>query len=70
MFRMWGYPYTSVLGAALMAAALVTTLFTQAFRPTLIYGVPFLMLLSAAYAIRRTRSAEPAQALGEETSKS
>src|SRR3984885_10717259 len=36
-FRMWGYPYTSLLGAALMFAALVTTLFTREFRPTLVY---------------------------------
>ncbi len=66
VFRMWGYPYTSLLGAGLMAAALVTTLFTQAFRPTLIYSVPFLLLLSAAYGVRRTRSAARTQALGEE----
>jgi L-asparagine transporter-like permease len=54
-FRMWGYPYTSLLGAALMTAALVTTLFTQAFRPTLIYGIPFLLVLSAVYVIGRNR---------------
>jgi AAT family amino acid transporter len=66
-FRMWGYPYTTVIGAGLMAAALVTTLFTQAFRPTLIYGVPFLILLSLAYALRGTRAAKDIPGAGEET---
>ena len=54
-FRMWGYPYTSLAGAALMLAALITTLFTQAFRPTLIYGIPFLLVLTVGYALRRNR---------------
>jgi len=53
-FRMWGYPYTSLLGAALMLAALITTLFVREFRPTLIYGIPFLILLTAAFYLRRT----------------
>jgi AAT family amino acid transporter len=55
-FRMWGYPYTSLLGAALMLAALVTTLFTDAFKPTLIYGLPFLAVLTIAYTLWRNRS--------------
>ena len=56
-FRMWGYPYTSLVGILLMAAALVTTFFSPAFRPTLLYGVPFLILLSGFYYIRRTSTA-------------
>ncbi|HZL27026.1 MAG TPA: amino acid permease [Acidobacteriaceae bacterium] len=52
-FRMWGYPYTSLLGAALMLAALITTLFTRDFRATLVYGIPFLLILTAAFYIRR-----------------
>jgi len=56
-FRMWGYPYTSILGAALMLAALVTTLFTREFRPTLIYGGPFLLILTAAFYLRRAPAA-------------
>jgi AAT family amino acid transporter len=55
-FRMWGYPYTSLAGATLMLAALATTLFTPAFRPTLIYGIPFLLVLCAVYAIRQRRA--------------
>ena len=54
-FRMWGFPYTSLLGVLLMSAALLTTLFTPAFRPTLIYGVPFLLLLTAAYEVIQRR---------------
>ena len=50
-FKMWGYPYTSLLGAALMFAALVTTPFTRAFRPTLIYGIPFLVILIIAFTL-------------------
>jgi amino acid transporter, AAT family len=66
-FRMWGYPYTSLLGAALMSAALVTTLFTREFRPTLLYGVPFLLVLTAAYGMRRARALAVSQPALEET---
>lgn len=52
-FRMWGAPWTSLLGAGLMAAILLTTLFTEAFRLTLVIGAPFLLALSAAYALRK-----------------
>jgi L-asparagine transporter-like permease len=65
-FRMWGYPYTSLLGAGLMTAALVTTLFTEAFRPTLLYGIPFLLLLTTAYAIGRSRSAAARSSMAKE----
>lgn len=54
-FRMWGYPFTSLLGVSLMGGALLTTLFTPAFRPTLIYGVPLLVLLTAAYQVIKRR---------------
>jgi L-asparagine transporter-like permease len=48
-FRMWGYPYTSLLGALLMAAIMLTTLSTAEFRMTMIFGGPFLVCLSIAY---------------------
>jgi L-asparagine transporter-like permease len=51
-FRMWGFPFTTLLGAGLMAAVLVTTLFTPAFRLTLVVGVPFLMCLALVYRTR------------------
>src|SRR6202049_2102706 len=48
-FRMRGFPATTLLGAALMAAVLLTSAFTDAFRMTLIFGLPFLGALGAAY---------------------
>jgi AAT family amino acid transporter len=54
-FRMWGYPYTSALGATLIVAILITTAFTREFRMTLVYGVPFLAVLSIAYLARARR---------------
>lgn len=54
-FRMWGFPWTTLVGATLMLAALVTTPFTAAFRPTLLYGLPLLLLLSLAYWLRSRR---------------
>ena len=54
-FQMWGYPYTSLLGAGLMLAALATTLFVPVFRPTLLYGIPLLLALTAAYSLRQKR---------------
>lgn len=52
-FRMWGYPYASLLGAGLMAALLLTTAFTGPFRMTLVYGVPALGLFYLAWRMRR-----------------
>ena len=68
LFRMWGYPYTSLFGAGLMLAALGTTLFTAAFRPTLIYGVPLLILLSLAYLLGRARPAHTSREIAKEIS--
>ncbi|MNF42757.1 GABA permease [compost metagenome] len=48
-FRMWGFPWATLLGLALMLAILVTTAFVPAFRMTLVFGIPFLALLTAAY---------------------
>jgi amino acid transporter, AAT family len=54
-FRMWGYPYASLLGAGLMCGILITTAFTREFRMTLLCGIPFLVLLTGVYftALRR-----------------
>jgi L-asparagine transporter-like permease len=51
-FRMWGYPYLSLLGAALMLAILLTTLFTSEFRMTTLFGIPFLLLLAFIFQAR------------------
>ena len=63
-FRMPGYPLTTFLGAALMAAVLVTTALTPVFRPTLLFGIPLLLLLSAAYRICYRRAARQALSSG------
>ncbi|WP_043288650.1 amino acid permease [Paraburkholderia oxyphila] len=67
-FRMWGYPGTSVAGAVLMGAALVTTVFTREFRMTLMCGVPFLLVLAVVYRVwyrGRALGAQSAGAQGE-----
>lgn len=51
-FRMWGFPALTLLGAGLMLAAMATTLFTPAFRLTLLTGLPFLTVLSLVYALK------------------
>ena len=48
-FRMRGFPVTTLLGAGLMAALLLTTAFTDAFRMTLVFGLPYLGCLSLIY---------------------
>lgn len=61
-FRMWGAPWTSLLGALLVGAILLTTLFTAEFRMTLVYGLPLLALLAAAFVWRyKVRYRETAQ---------
>jgi amino acid transporter, AAT family len=60
-FRMPGYPFTSALGIVLMAAALVTTLFTREFRMTLVYGVPFLLVLVVVYQMRSRKAESESQ---------
>ncbi len=51
-FRMIGFPVATLAGAAVMAAILLTTLFTREFRLTLLFGVPFLGLLTVVYYAR------------------
>lgn len=50
-FRMWGFPVFTLLGAALMAGVIITTLFTKEFRTTTLVGVPFLVVLVVIYAV-------------------
>jgi L-asparagine transporter-like permease len=57
-FHMWGFPLTTLLGAALMAALLITTAFTEPFRLTLVFGLPYLSLLALIYRWRY-RGASP-----------
>jgi L-asparagine transporter-like permease len=64
-FRMPGFPATTLLGAALMAAVLLTTAFTDAFRLTLVFGLPFLAALVACYRLCYRRGAAPAVSSSE-----
>ncbi|MFU2512846.1 amino acid permease [Pseudomonas aeruginosa] len=48
-FRMWGFPFATLLGLFLMMAILATTAFVPEFRMTLVFGVPFLGGLALAY---------------------
>ena len=50
-FRMRFFPYTTLLGLVLMGAVMITTYFTDAFKMTLVFGVPFLLILSLVYAL-------------------
>ncbi|MGA8709185.1 MAG: amino acid permease [Steroidobacteraceae bacterium] len=59
-FRMWGYPLTTLLGAGLMAALLITTAFTEPFRMTLVFGLPYLAFLALIYNARFRRTRLPA----------
>jgi L-asparagine transporter-like permease len=52
---MIGYPYTSALGAAAILAILATTWWVEGMRVTLIAGVPWLALLTAAYYLRSVK---------------
>ncbi|MBA4288154.1 MAG: amino acid permease [Pseudomonas sp.] len=48
-FRMRLFPYSTLLGLVLMGAVMITTYFTEAFRMTLVFGVPFIVILTVIY---------------------
>ncbi|MBP7646856.1 MAG: amino acid permease [Comamonas sp.] len=58
-FRMWGFPWLTLLGAVLMGGVLITTAFTPEFRLTLAFGLPWLLMLSVIYLLRRARAVTP-----------
>jgi amino acid transporter, AAT family len=55
--RMIGYPYTSLAGAALLVAILVTTWWVPGMRPTLLAGLPWLGVVTIGYWIWGRRAA-------------
>ncbi|RRD68328.1 amino acid permease [Comamonadaceae bacterium OH2310_COT-174] len=65
-FQMWGFPWLTLLGAALMLAILLTTLFVPQFRMTLLVGVPFLLALTIAYQVHYRHRAPAAAAAAQE----
>ncbi|MCW3478413.1 amino acid permease [Neisseriaceae bacterium JH1-16] len=61
-FRMKYFPATTLTGAALLLAILITTAFTDVFRMTLVFGIPFLLVLCVVYGLffRKTLHAQRA----------
>lgn len=59
--RMPGWPYTPLLGAALVIAILITTYWVEGMKLTLIVGLPWLGLISLCYWlwVRRHRPGRP-----------
>lgn len=57
--RMWGYPYLTILGGALILAIILTTIWVEGMQQTLEAGLPWLLVLSAIYFawMRKARSA-------------
>jgi AAT family amino acid transporter len=58
-FKMKFFPATTLLGCSLMLAVLVTTAFTEIFRMTLVFGVPFLVLLALSFRFFRKPTPAP-----------
>lgn len=48
-FKLPGYPAASILGAALLGGLLLTTLFVEEFKFTLVFGLPFVVVMSLLY---------------------
>ncbi|PPA73145.1 amino acid permease [Achromobacter spanius] len=57
-FRMPGFPVLTLLGAVAMLAILVTTYYTNVFKMTLVFGVPFLVILAVLYGVLFKKRAE------------
>lgn len=56
--EMIGYPYLTILGAVLLLLVVLSTWFSPDFHETLVYGIPWLILITAAYFIwKRTNRA-------------
>ncbi|PRC90911.1 amino acid permease [Solimicrobium silvestre] len=54
-FQLKGFPVTTLLGFILMLAILITTAFTEIFRMTLVFGIPFLALLILLFYFQKNR---------------
>jgi L-asparagine transporter-like permease len=61
-FKTKFYPAGTILGAVLMLAILISTLATEAFNMTLIFGLPFLALVTAMYFVVRRRKRQDSNA--------
>ena len=65
-FRMLGAPWTTLLGAALLVAVFITSIFTPGFHSMLFYGIPFLALLTVLYWLRAPKNRPDADLSTEE----
>jgi len=50
-FRMAGFPILTLAGAGAMLAIMITTAYTDVFYMTLVFGIPFLLLLTLWYGV-------------------
>lgn len=64
-YRLPGSRIGAVVGAALLLAIMVSTAFTDVFRPTLPFGIPVLALAAISYAVLRRRRARDASTAAE-----
>jgi AAT family amino acid transporter len=58
--RMFGFPFLTALGAAILLAVFVSMWFTEQFRSTVMIGVPWLVLMSLAYLVWHTANRDTA----------
>lgn len=63
--RMFGAPWTTLMGATLLLAVMITSAFTPGFRSMLLYGVPFLGLLTLLYRLRAPKTRPEAELAAE-----
>jgi L-asparagine transporter-like permease len=63
--RMFGAPWTTLMGATLLLAVMITSVFTPGFRSMLLYGVPFLGLLTLLYRLRAPKRRPDAELAAE-----
>ena len=61
--RMIGYPYTSILGALLVAGIITTTWWVDGMRPTIYSGLPWLAFISVVYLVWRRADGQRAVAV-------
>jgi L-asparagine transporter-like permease len=65
-FKMFGAPWTTMLGAGMLVAVFITSIFTPGFRSMLLYGIPFLALLTVLYWLRAPKNRPDADLSAEE----
>lgn len=54
-YKLRFYPLASAIGAVMMVAILITTLFIEGFRMTLIFGIPFVLVVIGCYFVMKRR---------------